>query len=67
MQTELTDLQKQTKTTFVYVTHDQEEAVGISDRIIVINKGEIQQIGSSTEVYNDPRNLFVADFIGDRI
>ena len=66
MQTELTDLQKQTKTTFVYVTHDQEEAVSISDRIIVINKGEIQQIGSSAEVYNDPKNLFVADFIGDR-
>ncbi len=66
MQTELTDLQKQTKTTFVYVTHDQEEAVSISDRIIVINKGEIQQLGSSSDVYNNPKNLFVADFIGDR-
>lgn len=66
MQTELTDLQKQTKTTFVYVTHDQEEAVNISDRIIVINEGEIQQIGSASDVYNNPKNLFVADFIGDR-
>lgn len=66
MQTELTDLQRQTKTTFVYVTHDQEEAVNISDRIIVINKGEIQQLGSSSNVYNNPKNLFVADFIGDR-
>lgn len=66
MQMELAQLQKQTKTTFVYVTHDQEEAVGISDRIVVINKGEIQQLGSPREVYNNPKNFFVADFIGDR-
>lgn len=66
MQRELALLQKQTKTTFVYVTHDQEEAVNISDRIAVMNKGVIQQIGSPREVYNHPVNLFVASFIGDR-
>ncbi|NLZ39320.1 MAG: ABC transporter ATP-binding protein [Firmicutes bacterium] len=66
MQTELKHLQKQTKTTFVYVTHDQEEALNMSDRIVVINKGEIQQLGDPREIYNNPRNLFVADFIGDR-
>lgn len=66
MQTELAHLQKQTKTTFVYVTHDQEEAVNISDRIVVLNNGEIQQIGSPRDVYNNPKNFFVADFIGDR-
>lgn len=66
MQRELTQLQKQTKTTFVYVTHDQEEALNMSDRIAVMEKGRIQQIGSPREVYNNPRNIFVADFIGDR-
>lgn len=66
MQMELAQLQKQTKTTFVYVTHDQEEAVSISDRIVVIDNGVVQQLGSPREVYNHPRNLFVADFIGDR-
>lgn len=66
MQTELAHLQKQAKTTFVYVTHDQEEALNMSDRIVVINKGEIQQLGNPRDVYNNPKNLFVADFIGDR-
>src|SRR5690554_6450806 len=66
MQTELAHLQKQTKTTFVYVTHDQEEALNMSDRIVVISKGEIQQLGNPREIYNSPKNLFVADFIGDR-
>lgn len=66
MQTELASLQKQTKTTFVYVTHDQEEALNMSDRIVVLNKGVIQQVGTPREVYNNPSNLFVADFIGDR-
>ena len=66
MQTELANLQRQTKTTFVYVTHDQEEALNMSDRIVVINKGEIQQLGSPRDVYNNPKNLFVANFIGDR-
>jgi len=66
MQTELAHLQKQAKTTFVYVTHDQEEALNMSDRIVVLNKGEIQQLGSPRDIYNNPKNLFVADFIGDR-
>lgn len=66
MQMELVNLQKQTKTTFIYVTHDQEEAITISDRIVVIDEGEIQQIGTPRDVYNNPKNLFVADFIGDR-
>lgn len=66
MQTELAQLQKQTKTTFIYVTHDQEEALNMSDRIVIINKGEIQQLGTPKEVYNNSKNLFVAEFIGDR-
>lgn len=66
MQMELVNLQKQTKTTFIYVTHDQEEAVTISDRIVVIDEGEIQQLGTPREIYNHPKNLFVAEFIGDR-
>ncbi len=66
MQTELAHLQKQAKTTFVYVTHDQEEALNMSDRIVVINKGEIQQLDNPRGIYNSPKNLFVADFIGDR-
>lgn len=66
MQTELSNLQKQTGTTFVYVTHDQEEALNMSDRIAIMNKGEIVQIGSPRDVYNNPDNLFVTEFIGDR-
>lgn len=66
MQKELVTLQKQTKTTFIYVTHDQEEAINISDRIVVVNYGQIQQIGTPRDVYNNPKNLFVAEFIGDR-
>lgn len=66
MQTELLDIQKKTKTTFVYVTHDQDEALNMSDRIIVMDEGKIQQIGSPRDVYNNPNNLFVANFIGDR-
>ncbi len=66
MQRELTQIQRQTKTTFVYVTHDQDEALNMSDRIAVMDRGIIQQIGSPREVYNNPKNLFVADFIGDR-
>lgn len=66
MQTELSQLQKKTGTTFVYVTHDQEEALNMSDRIVVIDQGEIQQLGSPREIYNDPANLFVTSFIGDR-
>src|SRR5690554_6247677 len=66
MQTELAQLQKQTKTTFIYVTHDQEEALNMSDRIVVINEGVIQQVGTPSDVYNNSKNLFVAEFIGDR-
>lgn len=66
MQTELAQLQKQAKTTFIYVTHDQEEALNMSDRIVVINKGKIQQVGTPYDVYNNSKNMFVAGFIGDR-
>lgn len=66
MQTELAQLQKQTATTFVYVTHDQEEALNMSDRIAIMDQGEIVQIGSPRDVYNNPNNLFVTEFIGDR-
>ena len=66
MQVELSRIQKETKTTFIYVTHDQEEALNMSDRLAIMDKGVIQQIGNPKEVYNDPSNLFVADFIGER-
>lgn len=66
MQSELTGLQKQTGTTFVYVTHDQEEALNMSDRIAVMEEGVLLQLGTPREIYNNPRNLFVADFIGER-
>jgi len=66
MQTELAQLQKKTGTTFVYVTHDQEEALNMSDRIVVIDQGEVQQLGSPRDIYNNPVNLFVTTFIGDR-
>ncbi|HBN95436.1 MAG TPA: spermidine/putrescine ABC transporter ATP-binding protein [Firmicutes bacterium] len=66
MQTELAHLQKKTGTTFVYVTHDQEEALNMSDRIVVIDQGTVQQLGSPRDIYNNPVNLFVTTFIGDR-
>ncbi len=66
MQTELAHLQKKTGTTFVYVTHDQEEALNMSDRIVVIDQGKVQQLGSPRDIYNNPVNLFVTTFIGDR-
>ncbi|MDO4772853.1 MAG: ABC transporter ATP-binding protein [Bacillota bacterium] len=65
MQIELKDMQKELGITFIYVTHDQEEALTMSDKIIVMNEGLIQQIGSPTDIYNEPENAFVADFIGD--
>ena len=65
MQKELTNIQQQTGITFIYVTHDQEEALSMSDTIVVMADGEIQQIGSSTDIYNEPKNAFVADFIGE--
>ncbi len=65
MREELKQLQKETGITFVFVTHDQEEALAMSDRIAVMSNGEVQQIGSPTEIYEHPVNRFVADFIGD--
>lgn len=65
MQMELKNMQQLFGITFVYVTHDQEEALTMSDTIIVMDKGVIQQIGSPTDIYNEPQNAFVADFIGE--
>jgi len=65
MQHELKKLQKEVGITFIYVTHDQEEALTMSDKIVVMNHGEIQQIGTPTDIYNEPGNRFVADFIGE--
>ena len=65
MQVELKALQQKTGITFIYVTHDQEEALTMSDTIVVINNGVIQQIGVPTDIYNEPTNAFVAQFIGD--
>ena len=65
MQIELKKIQQQVGITFVYVTHDQEEALTMSDTIVVMDKGSIQQIGSPTQIYNEPKNAFVADFIGE--
>jgi len=64
MRTELQQLQDELGTTAIYVTHDQEEAMTMSDRIIVLNEGEIQQIGTPEEIYGEPANQFVADFVG---
>lgn len=64
MRLELRELQRQLGITSVYVTHDQEEALAISDRVIVMNVGGIEQIGSPEQIYNRPRNRFVADFVG---
>ncbi|AFY31699.1 spermidine/putrescine ABC transporter ATPase subunit [Calothrix sp. PCC 7507] len=65
MQVELLNLHKNLELTFVMVTHDQEEALSLSDRIAVINQGKIEQIGTPSEIYEFPRSSFVADFIGD--
>lgn len=65
MQFELKNIQQRLGITFIYVTHDQEEALSMSDTIVVMNAGEIQQIGSPTDIYNEPVNAFVADFIGE--
>ena len=65
MQNELKTIQKAIGITFVYVTHDQEEALSMSDTIVVMADGEIQQIGTPTDIYNEPKNAFVADFIGE--
>ena len=65
MQQELKKIQKNTGITFVFVTHDQEEALSMSDTIVVMSEGKIQQIGTPTDIYNEPVNAFVADFIGE--
>ena len=65
MQIELKEMHKKLGITFIYVTHDQEEALTLSDTIVVINAGRIQQIGTPTDIYNEPCNSFVADFIGE--
>ncbi len=65
MQNELKKIQKEVGITFIYVTHDQEEALTMSDKIVVMKEGEIQQIGSPTDIYNEPVNEYVANFIGE--
>ena len=65
MQTELKKIQRATGITFIYVTHDQEEALSMSDVVVVMSGGHIQQIGSPVDIYNEPINAFVADFIGE--
>ena len=65
MQNELKRIQQQMGITFIYVTHDQEEALTLSDTVVVMDKGRIQQIGTPEDIYNEPKNAFVADFIGE--
>ena len=65
MQQELKSIQKATGITFVFVTHDQEEALSMSDTVVVMSEGRIQQIGTPIDIYNEPQNAFVADFIGE--
>jgi spermidine/putrescine transport system ATP-binding protein len=65
MQYELKDIQINSGITFIYVTHDQEEALTMSDKIVVLNEGEVQQIGTPEDIYNEPMNKFVASFIGE--
>ena len=64
MRVELRELQRRLDITSLYVTHDQEEALAISDRVIVMNGGRIEQIGTPEDIYNRPRSRFVADFVG---
>ena len=65
MQQELKNIQKATGITFIFVTHDQEEALSMSDTVVVMSEGKIQQIGTPIDIYNEPNNAFVADFIGE--
>ena len=65
MQSELKNIHKETGITFILVTHDQEEALSMSDTVVVMDKGTIQQIGTPEDIYNEPKNAFVADFIGE--
>ena len=64
MRVEISKLHKKLKTNIIYVTHDQIEAMTLADRIVVLNKGIIEQFGTPNEIYNDPNNIFVAEFIG---
>ena len=64
MRSELKSLQRRTGITFIYVTHDQAEAMALSDRIAVFHRGTVQQVGTPREIYERPANLFVADFMG---
>ena len=65
MQVELKNIQKRLGITFIFVTHDQQEALSMSDTVVVMNEGKIQQIGTPLDIYNEPQNAFVADFIGE--
>src|SRR5699024_1831783 len=65
MQLELKSMHERLGITFIYVTHDQEEALTMSDKVVVMSDGMIQQVGTPEEIYNEPRNAFVADFIGE--
>lgn len=65
MQIELKNMQRELGITFIYVTHDQEEALTMSDKILIMNEGNIQQVGSPIDIYNEPENAFVANFIGE--
>ena len=65
MQQELKNIQKATGITFIFVTHDQEEALSMSDTVVVMSEGRIQQIGTPIDIYNEPKNAFVADFLGE--
>ncbi len=65
MQAELKKIQEQLGITFIFVTHDQEEALSMSDRVVVMDNGKIQQVGTPQDIYNEPENAFVADFIGE--
>lgn len=65
MQIELKNIQQRVGITFIYVTHDQEEALTMSDTIVVMDKGKVQQIGTPVDIYNEPKNVFVAEFIGE--
>jgi spermidine/putrescine transport system ATP-binding protein len=65
MQSELKKIQVQTGITFIFVTHDQEEALSMSDTVVVMDEGKVQQIGSPKKIYDEPKNAFVADFIGE--
>ncbi len=65
MQKELRNIQRKLGITFIFVTHDQEESLTLSDRVVVMDKGRIQQVGTPQDIYNEPQNAFVADFIGE--